>query len=395
MRKLIFILIVPLVFFSCQRGRKQDDRPWSVRMTDSEISRNPEGWMLDFAKRLQWSYCAGLECESFIQVSEQYNIPDYFKYVLQFADTMVNDNGDIISYDKTAYNIDHLNPGKMLIDVYEKTGEEKYRKAVYNLRDQLYNHPRTSEGGFWHKQRYPHQMWLDGLYMGAPFYAEFCARFNEPRYFPDIIRQFRLAAKYTYDPGTGLFRHGWDESRQQKWADPSTGQSPHVWGRAMGWFSMALVDVLDFIPAEQQGRDSLVMILNTVAEGIRKYQDEKSGVWYQVIDKSGEEGNYLEATCSAMFVYTLEKASRKGYIAPMYAEIARNAYDGFIRNFTKDNGDGTYSITSCCEVAGLGGSDRRDGSYQYYLSEPVRDNDPKAVGPFILVSLQYEKNQTK
>jgi unsaturated rhamnogalacturonyl hydrolase len=281
----------------------------------------------------------------------------------------------------------------MLFDVYEKTGEEKYKKALYNLRDQLNSHPRTGEGGFWHKLRYPHQMWLDGLYMGAPFYARFCATFNEPEHFPDIIKQFKLVAKHTYDPATGLFRHGWDEARQQKWADPVTGQSANVWGRAMGWFAMALTDVLDYIPAEQPERDSLLTILNTVVGGITKYRDAESGVWYQVMDKGGEEGNYLEATCSAMFIYTLEKAGRKGYVDAEYAVLAREAYDGYIKTFLKDNGDGTYSITNCCEVAGLGGEDRRDGSYAYYLSEPVRDNDAKGIGPFIFVSLQFEKNK--
>jgi len=395
MRYFISLSFILLVLFSCQTGKKTDDRPWSVRMIDSEIARNPEGWMLDFAKNLKWSYCAGLEMESMINTSDQYDIPAYFDYVLQFADTMVNENGDIISYSKNSYNIDYINPGKMLFDVYKKTGEEKYKKALYNLRDQLYQHPRTSEGGFWHKLRYPHQMWLDGLYMGSPFYARFCATFNEPEYFPDIIKQFQLVAKYTYDPATGLFRHGWDEARQQKWADPVTGQSANVWGRAMGWFAMALVDVLDYIPVDQQGRDSVIAILNTVAEGIRKYQDSESGLWYQVMDKGNEPGNYLEATCSAMFIYTLEKASQKGYIDAEYAKIARKGYDSFLKTFMKDNGDGTYSITNCCEVAGLGGDDRRDGSYQYYLSEPIRDNDPKGIGPFILVSLQYEKNNKK
>jgi len=333
-----------------------------------------------------------MEMESFIKTGERYDIPEYFDYVHRYADTMVFDNGDIRVYNKKSYNLDHVKPGMMLFDVWEKTGEEKYKKALYNIRDQFHNHNRTSEGGFWHKLRYPHQMWLDGLYMGSPFYARFCATFDEPEYFSDVIKQFQLAAKYTYDPATGLFRHGWDESREQKWADPETGQSENVWGRAMGWFAMALVDVLDYIPVEEPERDSVIEILNTLAEGVKKYQDPESGLWYQVIDKGDWEGNYLEATCSAMFIYTLEKASRKGYIDEEYGILARDTYDKFIDRFMKDNGDGTYSMTSCCAVAGLGGDDRRDGSYQYYLSEPIRDNDPKGIGPFIFVSLEYEKN---
>ncbi|MDR2913788.1 MAG: glycoside hydrolase family 88 protein [Tannerella sp.] len=390
--KSFLILAFCFALFSCQPGEKKEDHPWSVRMVESEIARNPESWMLDFAnKRLIWSYCAGLELEAIIKTGEQYNIPAFFDYAYQFADTVINEQGDIIVYRKESYNIDFINPGKFVLDVWEKTGEERFKKAAFNLRDQLYTHPRTTEGGFWHKQVYPHQMWLDGLYMGSPFYARFCATFDQPEYFPDIIKQFQLVAKYTYDPATGLFRHGWDEARQQKWADPVTGQSANVWGRAMGWFGMALVDALDWIPVEQRGRDSMITILKTVAEGIKKYRDKESGLWFQVIDKGSEPGNYLEATCSSMFIYTLEKASRKGYIDAGYAAIARDAYNSFIKTFIKENEDGTISITNCCEVAGLGGNDRRDGTYGYYISEPVRDNDPKAVGPFILVSLQFEK----
>ena len=393
MRKFTSLILIALMLFSCQTGK--DNRPWSVRMVDSEISRNPEAWMLDFSKRLRWSYCAGMQMQAIIKTGELYNIPAYFDYVYQFADTMVYDNGNIKVYAKETYNLDHVKPGMMLFEVWEKTGEDRFKKALFNIRDQFHNHPRVSEGGFWHKLRYPHQMWLDGLYMGSPFYARFCLTFDEPDYFPDVINQFVLAAKYTYDPATGLFRHGWDESREQKWADPETGQSANVWGRAMGWFAMAVVDVLDYIPVEQTGRDSVIEILNTVAEGIIRHQDPESGLWFQVMDKGGKEGNYLEATCSAMFIYTLEKASRMGYIDAKYGKLARETYDKFIDRFMKDNGDGTYSMTDCCEVAGLGGEDRRDGSYEYYLSEPIRDNDPKGIGPFIFVSLQYEKESKK
>lgn len=371
--------------------KEEDSRPWSVRMTDSEIIRNPYAWMLDFVKKPNWSYCAGMEREAFLAVSERYDVPSYFEYVKHFTDSVVTDDGDILVYKKEDYNIDYINSGKMLFDMYHLTGEEKYKKAIYNLRDQFREHPRTKEGGFWHKKRYPHQMWLDGLYMGAPFYAEFCATFNEPEYFPDVVKQFLLAAKYTYDPATGLYRHGWDESREQKWADPVTGQSAHTWGRAQGWYAMALVDALDFIPENIEGRDSMVLILSNLVETIDKYRDPDTGMWYQVMDRSGDEGNYIEATASSMFVYTMLKAAEKGYIDTKYKEIARKDYDRFVKAFLKDNGDGTYSITSCCAVAGLGGDDRRDGSYEYYLSEPVRDNDPKAIGPFIFASLIVEE----
>jgi len=281
-----------------------------------------------------------------------------------------------------------VNSGKFLFDLYENTKDERYLTAIKQLRDQLKTHPRTSEGGFWHKKRYPHQMWLDGLYMGAPFYAQYAAHFNQPELFDDVVKQFVLVHKYTYNPATGLNYHGWDESKEQKWADPKTGCSPHYWGRAEGWYAMALVDVLDYLPQNHSGRAKIIEILNQVSAGIKKHQDPKTGLWYQVLDQGNREGNYLEATGSSMFTYSLLKAVRKGYISKDYKTVALKAYSGILENLIKNNSDGTISLTKCCSVAGLGGNPYRDGSYEYYIKEPVRDNDPKGVGPFIMASLE-------
>jgi rhamnogalacturonyl hydrolase YesR len=209
--------------------------------------------------------------------------------------------------------------------------------------------------------------------------------------FNDVTLQYKLIARHTYDSVTGLFRHGYDESRTQAWSDPVTGCSANAWGRALGWYAMSLVDVLDFLPADHTDRDSILAILQTVADGIVRYQDISSGVWHQVLDSADAPGNYLESSCSCMFVYFLSKSVRLGYLPSSYLAPARVGYAGIIKNFLRDNADGTYSITNCCEVAGLGGSPYRDGSYSYYISEPVRDNDPKSVGPFILASLEFER----
>jgi len=227
--------------------------------------------------------------------------------------------------------------------------------------------------------------------MGAPFYAQYAKEMNQPELFDDVVKQFQLVHKYTYNSETGLNYHGWDESREQAWADSITGCSPHYWGRAMGWYAMALVDVLDFIPENHAGRQSIVDILNQVASGVKKYQDTETGLWYQVLDQGSREGNYFEATASSMFTYSLLKAVRKGYICNDYKQVAKNAYEGIAKNLIKYNSNGTISLTKCCSVAGLGGNPYRDGSYEYYISEPIRDNDPKGVGPFILASLEYSK----
>ena len=238
----------------------------------------------------------------FRSVADQY--PEYQQFVdyaISYTDTIINEEGNILTYKQERFNIDHVNPGKILFRLYDKTKDEKYRKALDVMRDQLANQPRTTEGGFWHKNIYPSQMWLDGLYMGSPFYAEYAAKYNQPEAFDDITNQFTLVARKTYDPETGLYRHAWDESKAMGWADPVTAQAPHVWGRAVGWYMMEMVDVLDFMPLEHPGRDSLLNILKPLSETLLVYQDTNNGLWSQVLDMPEREGNYHETSASAMF----------------------------------------------------------------------------------------------
>jgi unsaturated rhamnogalacturonyl hydrolase len=361
----------------------------AVKMADSEMKHFPEPWTVDFNPQPVWNYTQGLIAQSMVQVWKANNNEVYYNYAKKYADKFIDSTGFLSGYKASDYNIDCVNSGKFLFNLYERTKDERYRKALVQLRDQLKTHPRTSEGGFWHKQRYPNQMWLDGLYMGAPFYAQYAAVFNEPAIFDDVVNQFVIVHKHTYNPEIGLNYHGWDESKVQKWADPVTGCSPNFWGRAEGWFAVALVDVLDFIPLNHPGRVKILEILNQVAAGIKKFQDPKTGLWYQVLDQGNRQGNYLEATASSMFTYALLKASRKEYINKDYKAVAIKAYNGILENLIKNNEDGTISLTKCCAVAGLGGNPYRDGSYEYYIGEPVRDNDPKGVGPFIMASIEF------
>ena len=365
--------------------------PWSVRMTESEMIRCPQSWQLDFQPKLKWDYCHGLELGAILDVYDMYGDKKFYDYALSYADTMTYEDGRIETYNPNELSLDRINTGKFYFRIYEQTKNEKYKKALDLLRNQFDRQPRTSEGGFWHKKVYPHQMWLDGIYMGSPFYAEYAFRNNRPQDYADIIKQFVVIARHTYDPATGLYRHAWDESREQKWADKKTGQSAHCWGRAMGWYAMALVDALDYIPKHEAGRDSMLNILNNVATQIKKYQDKKTGLWYQVIDRSGDKGNYLESSCSTMFVYTLFKAVRMGYIDKSYLQVAEKGYKGILRDFIEVDKQGVISITKACAVAGLGGNPYRAGDYEYYINEKIRSNDPKAVGPFILSSLEWER----
>ncbi len=369
--------------------------PYSVRMMNSEMLRNPQAVWLDGRQgKLKWNYTTGLELLSFLDVAERYGLDYPVDYVRDWADTMADNSGSIVTYKKENYNLDHICPGRIYYRLYYDTGDKKYRRVLRTLREQLDSQPRTSEGVFWHKQVYPHQVWLDGLYMAQPFYAEYTKKFTSKSerdsVFSDICRDFRIAAKHTFDPATGLFRHAWDESREMFWADSLTGQSAHAWGRACGWYAMALAETLDYLPEKHPGTAELIKQFRYIMEVLPEYADPETGMWYQVLDCPGREGNYLESTASAMFVYCYLKGVRQGWLSSEWTDFSRELYRKFIRTFIRENPDGTISLTSCCAVAGLGGKNNRSGTYEYYLSEPVIENDCKGVGPFIWASLEYE-----
>lgn len=365
--------------------------PWSVRMTESVIERVPQPWFLDPQKKTpQWEYTYGLVLQAMLGVWNVTHEESILRYVQAYFDHFIAEDGTISTYNPEEYNIDRINAGKPLFALYRITGQEKYRKAIEILRNQMRTHPRTNEGGFWHKKIYPHQMWLDGLYMASPFLAEYAQTFQEPGLFEDVARQFVIMESHAREEKTGLLYHGWDESRQQKWADPQTGLSSQFWGRSVGWFAMALVDVLDFFPENHPRRADLISILNRLMTAVMEVQDKESGLWYQVLDKGTHKGNYLESSASCMFVYALSKAAHKGYIHPAFMHIAEKGYQGILDRFIEIGKNGTVQIRGACAVAGLGGSPYRDGSYEYYIQEKRASNDPKAIGPFILASLEME-----
>lgn len=374
-----------------QTEKISEKLPMSVRLAESEMVRCPESWQLDFQPKLKWDYCHGVELQAFLRLEEMYGDSRYFDYAEAYCDTMVREDGTVVAYKREEFSLDRVNTGKILFNMYARTGEEKYKKALDLMYSQFEGQPRTKEGGFWHKKVYPHQMWLDGLYMGAPFYAEYAARYDKPEAFQDVINQFCVVVRHTYDPATGLYKHAWDESREQFWCNKENGQSAHSWGRAMGWFAMALVETLEFVPVDEPNRDSLLAILDNVVKQIERYQDKKTGLWYQVLDRSGDRGNYLESSVSAMFIYSLYKGIRLGVVPATYMTVADKGFEGFMKRFIKVGKKGVVSITDCCAVAGLGGKNMRDGSYDYYINELIRDNDPKAVGPFINACLERER----
>lgn len=352
-------------------------------------------WKDSFAldnKPAKWTYDMGVILKGFENLWYNTANPTYFNYIQKQIDFFVNANGTIKTYKAEEYNIDHINNGKSVLFLYKVTEKEKYFKAAQLLQQQLNTHPRTNQGSFWHKKIYPYQVWLDGLYMAQPFYAEFAQlNNNADTAFTDIANQFTWIEEHTRDRKTGLLYHAWDESKQQQWANKQTGTSPLFWARAMGWYATALVDVLDYFPTDNTHQKQLVAILNRLITAIAKQQDAATGLWKDILNYAGpgNEKNYFETSASCQFVYAIAKAVRKGYIPSSKLEIALKGYDGIIQQFIKEE-NGFFNLHGTVKVSGLGGKPYRDGSFEYYMSEPVIVNDPKGLGAFLLAATEIE-----
>ena len=381
------LLASPAIAQSTARRAAASASPaWSTRMAEAVIARNPQ-------THTRWDYTAGVVLLAIQRVGEATGSAKMLAYVKENMDRFVQPDGTITGYQLEEFNLDQIAQGRLLFPLWQRTKDERYRKAADHLRDQLRRHPRTSEGGFWHKQIYPQQMWLDGLYMAGPFYAEYARTFGEPAAFDDVAKQFLLVARHTRDARTGLMYHGWDAAKTQKWADTATGLSANFWGRAVGWYMVAAVEVLDYLPKSHPDRATIIATLGDVAEAVARVQDPVTGLWWQVLDQPNRAGNYLEASASSMFVYALAKAARLGYVDARFRATATRGFDGLVRHLVKPGEDGMPSLTNVCQVAGLGGNLRkdgsyRDGSYAYYVSEPIVVDDYKGVGPFIYAALE-------
>lgn len=372
---------------------------WSARLADSEIERLDDSLDWKPGGKAKWDYTAGLFTLSLLKLNAAENDPRYLAFTEGAIGSFISPDGQIQGYKPTEYQLDALNPGKTVLALWQITHDAKYKNAATMLVKQLETQPRTFDGGFWHKQRYTNQMWLDGLYMGAPFYAEYAKLFGEPAgAFDDAAKQFRLIDEHTYDAKSGLNYHGWDAAKTQPWANPATGCSSNFWGRAIGWYAMGMVDALDFIPTNSSARPEIVAAFQKLCAGMVKYQDPQSGVWYQIVDQGNRPGNYLEATVSSMMVYAMAKGVNQGYLSRDYVPAIEKGYQGIVKTFVRYDGNLQWSLIQCCSVAGLGGLSNgreRDGSFEYYVSEKVVQNDLKGIGPFILAGIELQKLLTK
>ena len=386
----------------------KEDQPYknySEWLTYSEMKRVPHSYLLDFSSKPKWSYVMGIEMEGMLDTYEHYKegnnaILDYLK---EYPAKMIDEKGNITGYKYADFNLDNVRTAKFILRMHNLFPTKGTEKALKTLFKQLQNQPRTKEGVYWHKAIYANQVWLDGIFMGLPFYCNYAVQTMKPKkaekYLNDAVDQMVKTDYRTYDEKTQLWKHAWDETHQQFWANKEDGKSQHCWARALGWYVMAMTECLDVMPENYARRQEVIDLLNKAMKSVVKYQDKKTGVWYDVLDVKSDK-NYLESTASSMFAYVLLKGYRKGYLSEEYLKAGVKAYNGILKQFIKVNADKTISLTRCCAVSGLGPGPgpyvkkpnyKRDGSFEYYMSEPIRDNDAKGVGPFIWASLEMEQ----
>jgi unsaturated rhamnogalacturonyl hydrolase len=396
MKRIITPFLMLFLFtLGCKSETKNDETPdteslkWSVQMANSVMNLHDTLLYYDGRDKIKWQYdvaMLAMTIDKLGEVDQKYS--DYMK---QYFDYFINDDGSVKKYKLEEYNLDRINPAKSLFTLYKRTGDEKYHKAIEQFVKQMESHPTTNSGGYWHKKVYPSQMWLDGIYMASPFLAQYAREYNQPQWFDEVTFQVLHIYEKTLDPKTGLLYHAWDESRDQRWSNPETGQSPHFWSRAIGWYLMAIVDILDYLPETHPDRDKMIKVFNDEVDALLKVADTATGLWYQVLDHGGHEGNYIEASGSCMYTYAMAKAANKGYIDAKYKTIAMQKFDAIVKHLITHDDAGNLVLNNVCGGCGLGGNPYRDGSYNYYITEKVIPNDSKGVAPFILAALELNR----
>ncbi len=390
MKKKALIFFIGLLFiFACNAPKeKSGPQKWSLRFADAVLTRHDS--LIHYnGNKPKYEYDIALLATALEKLGE--SDPKYSEYARAYIDYFVQNDGSINGYKLSDYNIDRVRPGLNILELYSKTGENRYKIAVDTLVRQMETHPRTQAGGYWHKKAYPYQMWLDGIYMASPFLVNYAKAFDQPQWYDEVTFQMKLIYEKTLDPATGLVYHAWDESKEQRWCNPETGQSKHFWSRATGWYMMALVDVLEVLPEDHKDRNTLINILNNLSQALLNVQDKNTGLWYQVLDQGGREGNYIEASGSAMIIYAFAKGAKHGYLNKKFLEIASQSFESIVKTLVITGADGLPTLTQTCGACGLGGNPYREGDYNYYISEKQIDNDSKGVGPFILAAFELDK----
>ncbi|MFQ6601367.1 glycoside hydrolase family 105 protein [Flavobacterium sp. C3NV] len=392
--KVVFTLLLILSSKAIAQENKTAVLPgnlkWSERTALTILNTYPKASQIDGTKKPKWDYKMGLVLFAFEKLYQKTNDKKYFNYIKEYADELIDAEGNIADYNIKDYNIDCVNPGKLLFNLYHETKDNRYQKVIEQLRVQIESQPRTASGGFWHKQIYPNQMWIDGLYMAEPFYTQYTVKYEKGKALDDIAKQFELVQNHLVDQKTGLVYQAWDESKEIAWANPETGNSPTIWGRGIGWYMMALVETLDYYPKTNPNYKKLADYLNQIAKSAVEHKSA-SGLWYQVADKPDLKGNYLESSSSAMIIYSLAKGADKGYLSSNYKKIAQKSFDAFRTAFVKKDKNGEIIISNVSSSVGLGGKPFRDGTNEYYTNSKAKDNSSPALATFLLSAIELKK----
>jgi unsaturated rhamnogalacturonyl hydrolase len=374
----------------CLVRAQTKEQPLTIRVANQAMERWPNGRISPKGMPTAWGFELGIVLAGINAVWSATKDPTYFNYIGHAVDQFVEPDGVIRTYDLRAYSLNNMLIGRELLMLYRTTHQEKYRRASETLRQQIATQPRTASGGVWHSQTTPNLMLLDDQFMLAPFYAEYAAIFHEPQDLDDIVKQFALLEEHTRDPKTGLMYHGWDESHGMPWADKNTGTSANLWARGMGWYLMALVDTLPYVPEHDPHRTVLLAMLNRVCAAVAQAQDPQSNLWYQILDKPGAKENYIESSSVLMFTYAFAKGTRLGYLPELYRADATRAWNAIQTRFVRTTASGQVGITGTVTHVALGATREDDGSYSYYLHAPVDSDDPKGVGAFMLAGSEME-----
>ncbi|TDO71033.1 unsaturated rhamnogalacturonyl hydrolase [Flavobacterium chryseum] len=388
--------IILLLIFSGKLTAQSKENPlsatskWSEKAAVTILNKYPKAWQIDGTEKPKWDYKMSLVLFSFEKLYQKTKDKKYLNYIKEYADEMIDSLGNIKKYDVKEYNIDYVNPGKLLFNLYNSTKDNRYQTVIKQLRNQLESQPRTASGGFWHKEIYPNQMWIDGLYMAEPFYTQYTVSYENGKALDDIAKQFELVQNHLVDKKTGLVYQAWDESKKNGWADPETGTSPTIWGRGIGWYMMALVETLDYFPKSHPKQKELVGFLNEISKNVVKHKST-SGLWYQVTDKPELKDNFLESSSSAMIIYSLAKGADKGYLPASYKKTAQKSFDAFVKEFVKTDANNEITISNVSSNVGLGGKPFRDGSNEYYIKSKAKNNSSPALAAFILSAVELGK----
>ncbi|HHX63193.1 MAG TPA: glycosyl hydrolase family 88 [Epulopiscium sp.] len=339
----------------------------------------------------QWNHEYGVILKGIEDVWKLTGDDKYFRYIENSISPNINEDGTINGYIKDTYEVDNINSGRLLFELYKQSKDEKYKKAAYLLRSQFDTHPKSSVGVFLHSKAQEEINFIDSCYMGFVYLIQFGREFGDNKIQDDIVEQLITMAKLNQDPVSGLLVQGCNHTRKENWANPITGLSSSFWGRGLGWYAVSLIETLEMLPKNHPGKERLTQIFTQLMAGVVNVQDKKTGVWYQVVDKGHLEGNYLEASASCMFTYSLAKGTRLGYLDSSYKDYTVKAYNGLETQFIKIDDHDEVSMVGTCKSAGLGGQIHKDGTFKYYTSEPVADNDYKGIGTFLMASIEIER----